>query len=203
MPQLQRIRVMAVDDHPVVKDGIRRVLQHFGEFDVVGFAGDREEAVRLAVELTPGVIIMDVIVPGKDGINACREILDLLSDTRVLMFTASSAPDAVVEAVAADASGYLLKDAGVDQLVAAIKEVAAGGSTLTADALRQAAMMIRKDANALRSRGMELLTERELEALRYFCQGLSYTQIAEVFGIRRSTIRNTIIAFKTNGGFQA
>ena len=186
------IRVMVVDDHPVVRDGIRQVLQHFEEFDVVGQAGDGEEAVRLAVDSTPEVIIMDVIMPVKDGVDACREIIDLLPDTRVLMLTASSAPDAVVEAIAAGASGYLLKDSGVDHLVTVVREVAKGRINLTADVLRRAAMMIRKGTSAQRSRGPESLTARELETLRYFCQGLPYVRIAEIHGISRSTVRNTI-----------
>ena len=171
MPPQQRIRVMVVDDHPVVRDGIGRVLEHFEQFDVVGLAGDGEEAVRLAVELTPEVIIMDVVMEGKDGVEACREIIDLLPNTRVLMLTASSAPDAVVEAIAAGASGYLLKDSGVDQLVAVIREIAEGQTNLTADALRRAAMMIRKGASASRSRGPEFLTARELEILRPLLPG--------------------------------
>ena len=196
----KRIRVMVVDDHPVVRDGIRRVLQHFGDFNVVGLAGDGEEAVRLAVELTPEVIIMDVIMPGKDGVDACREIMDLLPDTRVLMLTASSAPDAVVEAIAAGASGYLLKDSGVDQLVAAIREIAEGQVKLTADALRRAAMMIRKNVSSSSSRGPELLTAKELQVLRRFCRGLSYTQIADADGISRSTVRNTIDRIQDKAG---
>lgn len=200
MPPQQRIRVMVADDHPVVRDGIGRVLQHFEQFDVVGLAGDGEEAVRLAVELTPEVVIMDVVMPGKDGVEACREIIDLLPDTRVLMLTASSAPDAVVEAIAAGASGYLLKDSGVDQLVAVIQEIAEGRINLTADALRRAAVMIRRGAGASRSRGPEFLTARELEILRHFCRGLSYTQMADAYGISRSTVRNTIDRIQDKAG---
>ena len=80
MPENGPIRVMVVDDHPVVREGIRRLLQHFPEFDVVGVAGDGEEAVRLASEVAPDVIIMDVVMPGKGGVDACREIMDLMPD---------------------------------------------------------------------------------------------------------------------------
>lgn len=198
MSSHKRIRVMVVDDHPVVRDGIQQVLQHFRELEVVGQAGDGEEAVRLAVELTPEVIVMDVIMPGKDGVDACREIIDLLPDTRVLMLTASSAPHAVVEAIAAGASGYLLKDSGVDQLVTVIRKIAEGQTNLTADALRRAARMIREGSIPSPSRGANLLTPRESEMLRHYCQGKSYTQIADASGISRSTVRNTMdrIQFK-------
>ena len=200
MARDEPIRLMVVDDHPVVRDGIRQVLQHFDEFDVVGQAGDGEEAIRLAVEFTPDVIIMDVIMPVKDGVDACREIMDLLPDTRVLMLTASSAPHAVVESIAAGASGYLLKDSGVDHLVNVVREIAEGRIHLTADALRRAAAMIRKDASTGRPRGPELLTPRELEMLRYFCRGLSYMEIAEVCGISRSTVRNSIDRIQDKAG---
>ena len=200
MPHNGRIRLMVVDDHPVVRDGIRHVLQHFAQFDVVGQAGDGEEAVRLAADLKPDVIIMDVIMPGKDGVEACREIIDLLADTRVLILTAATAPEAVIEAIAAGASGYLLKDSGVDKLVEAIQEIAEGRVNLTADALRKAATMIRNDSMVSRFRGPELLTARETEILRLFCRGLSYTQIADADGISRSTVRNTIDRIQDKAG---
>ena len=77
-----RIRVMVVDDHPIMRNGLRDVLEASGRFEVVGQAGDGEEAVRTVEELKPEVIVMDVIMPGKDGIDACREIMELLPDTR-------------------------------------------------------------------------------------------------------------------------
>ena len=188
----RRIRIIVVDDHPVVRDGIREVLGNFSDFDVVGQAGDGAEAVRLAAEVTPEVIVMDVLMPEKGGVDACREIMDLLPETRVLMLTASTAPEAVVEAVAAGAAGYLLKDSGLDKLVEAIRDVVEGRFTLTAEVLRQAATMIRRDFAVSRLRGPEVLTEREKEILRLFCRGLSYAQIAEADGISRSTVRNAL-----------
>ena len=104
-----RIRVMVVDDHPMMRNGLRDTLEASGRFEVVGQAEDGEEAVRTVVGLEPEVIVMDVIMPNMDGINACREIKELLPETRVLMLTASSEEDAVIEAVAAGATGYLQK----------------------------------------------------------------------------------------------
>ena len=192
MPENGPIRVMVVDDHPVVREGIRRLLQHFPEFDVVGVAGDGEEAIRLASEVAPDVIIMDVVMPGKGGVDACREIMDLMPDIGILMLTASTAPDAVIEGIAAGASGYLLKDSGVEQLVGTIQEIAEGRVSLTADALKRAAMLMRKDPAAQGLRGPDLLTARETELLRLFCRGLSYAQIADAAEIGQSTVRNTL-----------
>ena len=120
------IRVMVVDDHPIMRNGLRDVLEASGRVDVVGQAGDGEEAVRTVERLRPEVIVMDVLMPRKDGIDACREIMELLPDTRVLMLTASSSMDAVIEAVAAGATGYLPKYSQPDELVETVVAVAEG-----------------------------------------------------------------------------
>ena len=105
MSSADRIRVMVVDDHPIMRNGLRDALNESGRFEVVGLAEDGEEAVKTVEVLQPQVIVMDVIMPNKDGIDACREIMEVLPDTRVLMLTASSEMDAVIEAVAAGATG--------------------------------------------------------------------------------------------------
>ena len=107
MSSMGRIRVMVVDDHPVVRSGLRDVLEASGRCEVVGQAGDGEEAVEMVEDLNPDVIVMDVIMPRKDGIDACREIMERLPDTRVMMLTAATEEDAVIEAIAAGATGYL------------------------------------------------------------------------------------------------
>ncbi len=114
----ERIRVMIVDDHSIMRAGLKQVLEQTGEFEVVGQAGDGEEAVRVAAEVSPEVVVMDVMMPNKDGVEACRDIMESAPETRVVMLTASSEEDAVVEAVAAGATGYLQKETGRDQLVA-------------------------------------------------------------------------------------
>ncbi len=196
------IRVLVADDHAVVGQGIREVLRRSGEFDVVGLAGDGCEAVQMAREFTPDVIIMDVLMPVKNGIDACREITELLPETRVLILTASTSADAVVESVAAGATGYLVKDSGADLLVETLREVVAGRFHLTADELRRAAGRIRR--NSLRSRPLDptVLTPRERDVLVKFCEGMSYAQIAGEYDISRSNVRNTIyrIHDKTGSG---
>ena len=112
---------MLVDDHKIVLDGLREVLEQSGEFDVVGQAGDGADAVRAAQQLKPDVIIMDVIMPVKNGIDACREISEILPDTKVLVLTASTEDDAVMEAVAAGATGYLQKFHGKDKLLQTVR----------------------------------------------------------------------------------
>ena len=126
MSSTKRIKVMLADDHPIMRDGLRDALESEGDFEVVGSAGDGVEAVRMAQSLAPEVIVMDVMMPHKDGVDACREIMELLPDTRVLMLTASTTEDAVVDAIAAGATGYLQKDSGPEELAEAIREVAQG-----------------------------------------------------------------------------
>ena len=197
-----RKRVLVADDHPVVGQGIRQVLMHSGDFDVVGVAGDGEEAVRMARELAPDVVVMDVLMPVKNGIDACRDITELQPETRVLMLTASNSSEAVVESVAAGATGYLVKDSGADRLVETLREVAEGRFHLTAEELRRAAGRIRQDNLRSRAPDAGVLTPRERDILVRFCEGMSYSEIAEECGISRSNVRNTIyrIHDKTGSG---
>ena len=139
----ERIRVMIVDDHSIVRVGLKQVLDQSGEFEVVGQAADGEEAVRVAADVSPDVVVMDVMMPKKDGVEACREIMESAPETRVLMLTASTEEDAVVEAVAAGATGYLQKETGREQLLSAVRTVALGELRLPADVVRRTFEAIR------------------------------------------------------------
>ena len=124
-------------------DGLRVMLEQSGEFEVVGQARDGEAAVSAASELTPDVVVLDVMMPNKDGVEACREIIESLPDTRVIMLTASTEEDAVIEAVAAGATGYLQKVSGMEQLLATVRDVAAGEMRLPASIVRRVFVAIR------------------------------------------------------------
>ena len=187
-----RKRVLVVDDHPVVVKGIREVLSHSGDFDVVGVAADGEEAIRMAQELSPDVVVMDVIMPVKNGIEACRDITELLPETRVLMLTASNSSEAVVDSVAAGATGYLVKDSGADRLVDTLRDVVEGRFQMTAEELRRAARRIRRNNGLSRPLDPSVLTTREKDILVKFCEGMSYAQIAGEYELSRSNVRNTI-----------
>ena len=191
MSTTERIRVMVVDDHPIMRNGLRDALESVGDFEVVGLAGDGAEAVRTAQSLEPEVIVMDVIMPKKDGVEACREIMELLPDTKVLMLTASTEEDAVVEAVAAGATGYLQKYSGPEELADAVREVAEGRLRIPDSAIRRVFALLREHRELIH-RALEALTPREREILKLFASGRSYTQIAEARGNSNVTIRNTI-----------
>ena len=186
------IGVMVVDDHPIMRTGLRDALGASGRFEVVGQAGDGDEAVRTAEELRPEVIVMDVIMPNKDGIDACREIMELLPDTRVLMLTASTEMDAVIEAVAAGATGYLQKYSRPEELVEAVLDVAAGRFRISEQATHEVFAMIRNERQLASRRPSDKLTELERETLTLFASGKSYTEIAESRGNSTVTVRNTL-----------
>ncbi len=192
MSSKERIRVMLADDHPIMREGLRDALEGEVDFEVVGVAGDGVEAVRMAQSVEPEVIVMDVMMPHKDGVDACREIMELLPDTRVLMLTASTTEDAVVEAIAAGATGYLQKDSGPEELAEAIREVAQGRLRIPDKSLRQVFAMVRGQRGLTASRALKALTDREREILQMFAAGKSYAQIAEARGNKTVTVRNTI-----------
>ena len=148
------------------------------------------EAVKAASELSPDVIVMDVMMPKKDGVEACREIMESLPDTRVIMLTASTDADAVIEAVAAGATGYLQKVAGMDRLLSTVKDAAAGEMRLPANVVRRVFARIRSGAEP--GEVQAELTPREKEILAAFSQGKSYAAIAEAREVKPVTIRNAI-----------
>ena len=137
------IRVMVVDDHPIVKMGLKGLLEQSSNVEVVGDASDGVEAVATAERLEPDVIVMDVMMPRLDGIEACREIMEKLPDTQVLILTASPEKDAVIEAVAAGATGYLQKYSGGEALEEAVLALARGQLRIPDEAIRRTLTMIR------------------------------------------------------------
>ena len=201
MPQTAQTRVLLVDDHEIMRDGLREVLQRSGAFDVVGEAGDGEAAVRVARNVKPDVVIMDVMMPVKSGIDACREITETLPDTRVLILTAASEEDAVLEALTAGAVGYLQKYSGKGDLLRTVKDVADGQYRMPADAIKRVFSGIRT-AEQRKTDEMSRLTSRELEILTLFSQGQSYAQIAKARGNRPLTIRNAIYGIQDKLGIE-
>ena len=202
MSSTAHIRVMLVDDHEIMRDGLREVLERSGNFEVVGQAGDGDAAVKIALNIKPDVIIMDVMMPLKDGIEACREITEMLPETRVLILTASSEEDAVMEAVAAGATGYLQKYSGKEQLLRTVGDVANGEYRIPAEAIRRAFAGIRAASEQAATQGPGRLTAREREILTLFAQGLSYADIAEIRGNRPLTVRNAIYGIQNKLGIE-
>ena len=202
MAKTKQPRVMLVDDHEIMRDGLREVLQRSGDFEVVGQAGNGAAAVRVAQQLRPDVIIMDVMMPLKNGIDACREITEMLPDTRVLILTASAEEDAVMEAVAAGATGYLQKYSGKEKLLVTVRDVADGEYRIPGDVIRSVFAGIRAAAEQKKTRELGRLTQRDQEILTLFAQGLSYAQIAQARNNQPLTIRNAIYGIQDKLGIE-
>ena len=188
---------MIVDDHSIMRDGLQEMLEQSSDFQVVGQARDGFEAVDVAQNLKPDVVIMDVIMPLKNGIDACREITDTVPETRVLVLTASTNDTTVVDAIAAGATGYLQKITGKDKLLATIRDVVDGEFRVPGDVVRRAFAGVRESSG---EGELARLTERQLEILKLFAEGMSYSEIGEARGNRPLTIRNAIYGIRDKLG---
>ena len=197
-----RTSVMLVDDHSIMRDLLRDALENTGEFQVVAQAADGQEALRLVQETAPDVVVMDVIMPVMDGIEACRQITELMPGTRVLMLTASNEQDAIVRSIAAGATGYLQKYSGKEQLLTTLREVAEGEFRIPGDAARRLARAVRSPSADAASELLGTLTDREKEILKLFAEGLSYQEIGEIRSNSALTVRNAVSAVQKKLGFK-
>jgi NarL family two-component system response regulator LiaR len=177
------IRIVIADDHSVVRRGLRMFLAMDPELVVVGEAADGEEAVHLARLLLPDIVLMDLLMPGMDGITATAMIRSELPDTEVLALTSVLEDASVVGAVRAGAIGYLLKDTDADALCRAIKAAAAGQVQLTPQAAARLMQVVSSPESP------EALTERETEVLRLLAQGQANKEIARSLNISEKTVK--------------
>ncbi len=181
------VRVLIVDDHAIVRKGIRALLSEAGGFEVVGEADNGQSAVLLAQETQPDVILMDLLMPGMDGIEATRQITSRQPKARILVLTSFAADNKVFPAIKAGATGYLLKDSSPDELVRAIHQVQRGEPSLHPTIARKLLQEIARPAE--REPAPEALTAREMEVLQLIAQGLSNQEIADQISVSESTVR--------------
>ena len=200
MSWTKQIKVMLVDDHPIVRDALQALLEQSADFEVVGQAGDGVEAVKVAEDTRPDVIVMDVMMSERDGIEACRDIMALLPDTRVLMLTASSEEGAVIQAVAAGATGYLHKFSPKADLLTALREVVEGRLRIPDETVKRVFSAIREGSGPGDRCGPGALNPRERDILALFASGKSYAQIGEIKGNSPLTIRNVVYRIQDRVG---
>jgi DNA-binding NarL/FixJ family response regulator len=188
------IRVLVADDQALVRAGFRAILEAQEDFEVVGEAADGGEAVTIAREVLPDVVLMDVRMPGVDGIEATRRLLRDADAPRVLMLTTFDLDEYVYEAMKAGASGFLLKDAPRDQLVGAVRTVLAGDALLAPALVRRLIEdFVRRPPPGARSpTDLGELTERELEVLALIARGLANAEIAAQLFLSEATVRTHV-----------
>jgi DNA-binding NarL/FixJ family response regulator len=185
------LRVVIADDQPMMRAGFKAVLEATGDIEVVAEASNGEEAVRAASEHAPDVVLMDIRMPGMDGIEATRR----LPRQRVLILTTFGLDQYIIEALRAGASGFLLKDAPTHEVVAAVRAVAAGDAVLSAAVTRQLLDQVARRLPAPVSRRpaeLDLLTEREHEVLRMLANGLSNAEIATALVVSEATVKSHV-----------
>jgi DNA-binding NarL/FixJ family response regulator len=180
------IRILIVDDHPVVRTGLAGMLGAEADFEVVGEAGDGDEAVAVARRLRPNVVLMDLRMPGVDGADATARITATDPDIRVLVLTTYDTDADILRAVEAGATGYLLKDTPRVELAAAVR-AAARGETVLAPPV--AARLVSR----LRSPAADQLTPREAEVLAAVARGLSNAEVGRVLSIGEATVKTHLL----------
>jgi DNA-binding NarL/FixJ family response regulator len=190
---LDELRVLVVDDHDLFRTGLRNLLEEQG-VNVVGEAGDGEAAIRLAADLAPDVVIMDLNMPGVGGVETTRKLSGLAPLSRVVVLTISDDDDDVMNAVMAGACGYLLKDSSIQDLIGGIRAAAAGESLISPQIAAKVLQRLRaqsKDDDAAETIRAEL-SDRELEVLKLIANGKDNAQIAKELFISPKTVKNHI-----------
>ena len=209
---VERITIMLVDDHPVVRHGLSAMLQTDPRIDVVGEAGSGQEALVMVGQLQPRVVLMDIHMPEMDGLAATRKIKELHPRTAVILLTLYNNEQYVLEAVRAGAGGYLLKNAGRDEILHTIREVSNGGMLIKTTNLQK--ILTGTTARALDfrgqpwgSEGIEPLSTRELEVLKLLVEGATNKDIGQQLSIAEDTakkhVQNIILKLQVSDRTQA
>jgi DNA-binding NarL/FixJ family response regulator len=185
------IRLLLADDHTMLREGLRRSMEGEG-FDVVGEASDGDEAVRLAEELKPDVVLMDVSMPVLDGVDATRLVRERLPDTQVVMLTMHADADIIVKAVRAGAAGYLVKDCTTDEVARTVRMAANGETTVSPELAESMLEQVQAEQDSAPAGADEesVISKREVEVLQLIAEGASTPEVAERLYISAKTVKN-------------
>jgi len=185
------VTVVIVDDHFVVREGVRALFETQPDISIVGEAASGEEAVRLCADYAPDVVLMDLLMPGLNGVEATRQIKQVSPRSQVIVLTSYHEDEHILPAIRAGALSYLLKEGGPDELLAAVQKAARGETTIHS---RVAAKMMRalQGAEAKEESPVDNLSKRELEVLRLIAEGLSNAAIGEALFISEKTVKSHV-----------
>jgi DNA-binding NarL/FixJ family response regulator len=188
------IRVLVVDDQPLVRSGFRMILDERADVELVGEAADGNEALDLAASVDPDVVLMDIRMPNLDGVEATRRLVASDTHARILVLTTFDLDEYVYAAIDAGASGFLLKDVQPTDLIDAIRVVAAGNSLFAPAATQRLLARYRQNKGSTELRSLGELTERETETLRLLAGGLSNAEIAKQLYVSETTVKSHVSA---------
>ncbi len=187
---MSKIRVLLAEDHTIVREGLRSLLENEAGIEVIGEAEDGREAVQKTQELLPDVVLMDLSMPGLSGLEATRQIKQRFPEVKVLVLTRHANEEYVFQILRAGASGYVVKKAAPTELVLAIQAVYRGDSFLSPSISRQVVAEYMRQAEAMAENSYDRLTDREREVLQLIAEGHSNREIAELLHISMKTVEN-------------
>jgi two-component system, NarL family, response regulator DevR len=186
------IRLLLVDDHQVVRLGLRALLSAESDLEVVGEAGTAAEALAQVESLRPEVVLMDVRLPDQSGITACQRIRLRWPEVKVLMLTSFADESLVLEAVDAGAAGYVLKQVGTDDLIKAVRTVAQGDAVLDPAVTQKLLAHVRRTSHEAQSAAFRDLSEREVQVLAQVAEGKTNAEIGAILMLSEKTVRNHV-----------
>ena len=186
------LRILIVDDHEVVRLGLRALLDRHPNFSVVDEAGTAREALQKTLLHQPDVVVMDIRMPGRSGIDVCEDIVDKLPDTKVIILTSYAEDELLFDAISAGACGYVLKQIGSDDLVSAIETVGRGEALLDPAVTRRVFERVREAARQETAAAFAELTDQELRILSHVSEGKTNREIADALFLGEGTVRNYV-----------
>jgi DNA-binding NarL/FixJ family response regulator len=186
------LKILLVDDHEVVRLGLKSLLSHYPKFEVVAEAADADQAIDLAKRYKPDVVVMDIRLPGKSGIEATREIITENKDIKVIMLTSFAEDELLFDAIAAGASGYVLKQIDSGELINALDRIGRGESLLDPAVTQQVFKRMRESSRKAEQEAFSDLTEQELKVLALVAQGKRNKEIALDVFLSEKTVRNYV-----------
>jgi DNA-binding NarL/FixJ family response regulator len=186
------LRIIIVDDHEVVRLGLRTLLEHHPNFTVVGEAATVKEAVQKSLLIRPDVVVMDIRLLGGSGIDACQKIVEQAPEIKVIMLTSYAEDEMLFDAIAAGACGYVLKQIGSDDLIRAVEAVGRGEALLDPALTQRVFARVREAARKEHEEAFATLTDQELRVLSQVAEGKTNREIAETLFLGEGTVRNYV-----------